>query len=240
MNNCMTFPIFHSASCTVSSIFFDDTTCYDKSFEKLEHDYAYILKNHCFCNKRKKEFLAGRYCGKKAIENLLESENASVIEINSDGTPKWPVGIVGTITHTRNLAGAAVGFSKNLQGIGIDYESILSIDRANYLKDSILTKKESTYFLKNEKMSFNVLCTAIFSAKESVFKCVYPLIREYFEADKIDILELDVLANCFKFRFSDELQNITNDFEFAGYWCCVNDKYICTLVEMRKIKRAFY
>lgn len=240
MSNCMTFPVFRFASCTVSSIFFDDITCHEESFEKLERDYAHILKSHRFCNKRKQEFLAGRYCGKRAIENLLKSENSLIIGINSDRTPKWPVGIVGTITHTQNLAGAAVGFSEDLQGIGIDYESILDADKANYLKDSILTEKENASFFKNEGMSFNILCTAIFSAKESVFKCIYPLIQKYFEADEINILELDVLTNCFKFRFLGDLENITNDFEFLGYWYCVNDQYICTLVEMKRIKRVFY
>lgn len=236
MNNDIIVPFFNSASCIIDSTFFSTDISCSNQFKELEHNYEHILENHKFCNKRKNEFLAGRYCGMRALRRLFNNKNDNnVIGMNSDRTPGWPRGIVGSITHTQDLAGAAVGSNKIFLGIGIDYEVILNTVKAIYLKDAILNKREIINFFNFNELSFNILCTLIFSAKESIFKCFYPLIHKYFEKDELEIFDIDLLKQCFKFRFLYELKNIING-EYLGYFY-LNSKYVCTLIEIKKHKR---
>ena len=69
---------------------------------------------------RRREFLGGRVCARRALELLGISPVAVPIAV--DGAPVWPDGIVGSITHKGRYRAAAVAFASDVAGLGIDAE----------------------------------------------------------------------------------------------------------------------
>ncbi|MDR3155778.1 MAG: 4'-phosphopantetheinyl transferase superfamily protein [Holosporaceae bacterium] len=226
------FP-FRMASCCNSTAFGYDFGN-NGLLEKLSVDYGSVPGFCNFCNKRKIEFLAGRYCSVKSIGDLIENTCNEVIGINADRTPRWPRGIVGSITHTKGFASAAVAFQKNVLGVGIDVEIILSEEKAKNLKDGILNKVERDNFLYTKsEITFNTLCTIVFSAKESIFKCIYPLIRRYFDISEVEIFAIDLSINQFKFRLPKEMKNVFTSPDCVGC-VSIDGQYVYTAVELLK------
>jgi enterobactin synthetase component D len=135
-------------------------------------------------NKRKAEFIAGRYCASRALQMLPllpAGDNSTDISIGDKRQPLWPIGLTGSITHSHGFAAAAVANTDNFRSIGIDSEHIVKHETAENVASHILTSAES--FLDNQLITSNSdqYLTLVFSAKESLFKCLYPLVLRYFD-----------------------------------------------------------
>jgi 4'-phosphopantetheinyl transferase EntD len=226
------FP-FRMTSCC-NSIAFDYDFENNDLLKKFAVNYNSISDFCNFCDKRKIEFLAGRYCSVKSISNLIKNTYSGVIGINADRTPCWLEGVVGSITHTKGRASAAVAFQEDVLGIGIDSEVILSEEKAKNLKDGILSEVEQDNFLYTEsETTFNILCTIVFSAKESIFKCIYPLMHRYFDIDEVEIFSIDLPMNQFRFSLSKEMKNVFGRSDYVGC-VCIDEQYVYTAVELLK------
>src|ERR1700720_1454604 len=73
--------------------------------------------------KRQREFLAGRWCAKQALQCL--GAGSTHVAIAEDRAPIWPGGVVGSITHTGDFAAAAVAWAADVAALGIDSEQII-------------------------------------------------------------------------------------------------------------------
>lgn len=69
---------------------------------------------------RRREFAAGRMCARRALERL--GVPPGPLPPGENGAPVWPDGIVGSITHKGRYRAAAVAFSHDLAGLGVDAE----------------------------------------------------------------------------------------------------------------------
>lgn len=130
-------------------------------------------------DKRKAEFLAGRVCAYQAMQQIgAEAELA----IGKSREPKWPVGIIGAITHTNDSALCAVIRKDNEQDvIGIDRENWIPHSDADMLHQQILQPQERALLEQHSSLPFNKLLTICFSAKESIFKAYFTKVGEYFD-----------------------------------------------------------
>jgi|ERR1700722_8965111 4'-phosphopantetheinyl transferase EntD len=92
---------------------------------------------------RTAELEAGRVYAKRALE-MMGIENVD-LPVGPDRAPRWPVGVVGSLTHVRGRGGshiaAAVGWARDIRGIGIDVEYTTTAPAPKVWK-SILTKRE--------------------------------------------------------------------------------------------------
>ena len=127
--------------------------------------------------KRRAEFILGRICAHGALSRFgLESE--PILRIPETKEPCWPDSIWGSITHSAGFAAVAVGLKKEIKGVGIDLESFSrSVDfniRRHVCVDSELEWLESL-----PTKQANRALRIIFSAKESIFKCIYPSTKKY-------------------------------------------------------------
>ena len=68
--------------------------------------------------KRKREFTAGRILARRALSFL--GFGAVSLPVSEHRYPIWPSGIVGSISHTADMAGVVVALSKAYSGIGFD------------------------------------------------------------------------------------------------------------------------
>jgi 4'-phosphopantetheinyl transferase EntD len=139
-------------------------------------------------HKRQREFLAGRWCAKQALQCLgVDSTDIGMAE---DRAPIWPDGIVGSITHTAGFAAAAVAWAADITGLGIDSEPIIDPAAVCDIAD-ICMVDEAMLFEAPSGHSFCEFCTFVFSAKEAVFKCLFPLTRKFLEFSDVRITSLD-------------------------------------------------
>src|SRR4030088_878529 len=138
--------------------------------------------------KRQREFLAGRWCAEEALQCL--GAGSTDVAMAKDRTPIWPVGVVGSITHTGDFAAAAVAWAADIAGLGIDSEQIINPAAARDIAD-ICMVDEATLFKAAHGRSFCEFCTFVFSAKEAVFKCLFPLTRKFLEFSDVRITSLD-------------------------------------------------
>jgi 4'-phosphopantetheinyl transferase EntD len=179
-------------------------------------------------NKRKAEFLAGRYCAKTVLAQYDMTDFTIVADKNR--APQWPVGFKGAITHSNNNALVALSNNEAILGIGIDIESIMSDKTMNDVKSAIVLGDENN-FLNHDSMSPNTVVSTIFSIKESFFKAAYPSTGFYFDFDAVQITKLDPINNCFTLKVCQALNpQIRPGMVFSGQFTFVGDQVLSFLI----------
>jgi 4'-phosphopantetheinyl transferase EntD len=121
---------------------------------------------------RRREFITSRRCAREALAKLGQS--AVAIRSGARREPRWPAGIVGSITHTEGFRAAAVAPISVLASIGIDAE------QNQPLPDGVeqhVTVPGELEMLANFAGSptGTQWGRLLFSAKESVYKAWFPL-----------------------------------------------------------------
>lgn len=139
--------------------------------------------------KRKLEFLLGRYCASRALSYFNVS--IKLLERNQDRTPHWPIGYVGSISHTDNQAIACVAKEVNYSAIGIDIERIIAEDFYPALKKYVIMPSELV--LINEKVDYDklMLATLLFSAKESLYKLLFKKTTVTLDFNSVSLVNLN-------------------------------------------------
>jgi enterobactin synthetase component D len=163
---------------------FDQDNYQDDLFSKLGIQFPSEI-THAY-KKRKAEFLAGRYCAHLALSyfGLMNTP----IPIGPNRSPLWPADIAGSITHADNLAICAI--NNKPQALGIDYEPTIAINTANKIKSHIINRAEEA-LLSKSGLPFRQWMTIAFSTKESLFKALYPTVKQYFDFLDAEIVHID-------------------------------------------------
>ncbi len=128
------------------------------------------------------EFTAGRTCAHKAL--ALLGIPSSGVPIGPQREPLWPSGVVGSISHSSDLAVAAVAPITVLHAIGIDIEPALPLD--SDLLSSICRPAELARLRSGPDTALRA--KLVFSAKESVYKCLWPSTRQFLEFSDVEIV----------------------------------------------------
>lgn len=129
-------------------------------------------------SRRKQEFAAGRACAHDALRDLGYSEKP--ILVGSLRQPIWPKGVVGSITHDGDYCIAAIMRKVQVFSVGIDLTQNAPISAD--VVSLICTSSEAralrvAWPLKDMTGAFRTL----FSIKESLFKCLCPIIGRLFD-----------------------------------------------------------
>lgn len=117
-------------------------------------------------DKRRRTFAFGRACARAALGREI------AIPIGQGGAPVWPAGVTGSITHTDEHAAAAVGRGP----IGIDLETLAHAARTPDLLAMVALPSER-----------DQPAALVFSAKESVYKCLYPTAGHFLEFHDVEL-----------------------------------------------------
>ncbi len=143
--------------------------------------------------KRKREFTAGRILARRALSSL--GFGAVSLPVSEHRYPIWPSGIVGSISHTVDMAGVVVALSKAYSGIGFDIALGESVQPDLYRM--ILDDKELSQVKSNAVAD---VPTVIFSYTKSVFKAVIPQFLESldFQDVRMDISDGRFVEVCHK------------------------------------------
>lgn len=126
---------------------------------------------------RRDSFALGRIAARLALKRLLP-EPPPILS-GDDGAPCWPDGIVGSISHSGEWGVAAVDRASRSLSLGIDLEHLqgqVDLEIATLVADA----EELRWIDANPRRLL-----ALFSAKESVFKALYPHCRMRFDFDAV-------------------------------------------------------
>lgn len=137
--------------------------------------------------KRQAEFLAGRLCARAALQQLDHLN--CIPAIGEDRAPVWPAHISGSITHSTGHAAAIVAHKAQWRGLGMDLENVLDLERAERLAGEILTADELQRMGALPREQHALLVTLTFSAKESLFKALYPIVQKRFYFEHAEVME---------------------------------------------------
>jgi len=148
--------------------------------------------------KRQVEFAAGRFCAREALQQL-GCESRATLAIGQHRAPLWPAGYLGSISHGDGLAIAVVTTARSWRGLGIDMERILTNAAAEPLVEHLMTAAEQAVG-NAAGLPLARWLSLVFSAKESLFKALYPGVGRYFDFLDAEVCELQEQQSCIALR----------------------------------------
>jgi 4'-phosphopantetheinyl transferase EntD len=119
--------------------------------------------------RRRVVFALGRSAARDGLREL--GFGKVPIGRGSGGEPLWPHGVVGAISHSRELAVAVVGRSRYYVGLGVDVEELSRAPSARAAR--LVCRPSELAWVDPESGSERLLM--LFSAKEAIFKALYPI-----------------------------------------------------------------
>ncbi|HBY2266971.1 TPA: 4'-phosphopantetheinyl transferase superfamily protein [Klebsiella pneumoniae] len=142
-------------------------------------------------HKRRREFLAGRLC---ALHSLLEMGVDAEFPLPAqDRMPIWPPGILGSISHCASVAVAMAAPASRFHALGIDVETLIDAEVAQDIRRSVGRDCELDCLERNIPCRARSL-TLLFSAKEALYKALYPLSRQYKDFHAAEIISCQTKA----------------------------------------------
>ncbi|WP_051830999.1 4'-phosphopantetheinyl transferase family protein [Streptomyces violens] len=174
-------------------------------------------------DKRRQEYATVRHCARKALVRL--GVGPVPIPPRQDGpawarrAPRWPEGVVGSMTHCDGYRAAAVARAEAVLALGVDAEPNEPLPAG--ISDTVMGPEErataARLSLSHPQVAWERL---VFSAKESVFKTWYPLTGRW-----LDFTECTVRPDPERGTFTGTLgvpgpvvEGVRVN-RFSGLWC---------------------
>ena len=127
--------------------------------------------------KRRLQYAAGRHCALAALRRL--GVDVASVPRATDGLPVWPAGVTGSISHCDDLACAVVVRTAQARAAGLDVERVVSRRRAARVGPLVVDRDE-LLAARAAGLDEALGVTLLFSAKETLFKCLFPVVRQWF------------------------------------------------------------
>lgn len=180
--------------------------------------------------KRRAEYLAARYAAKL----LLEDEGCDGdVGCSLSRAPIWPAGFCGSISHTNNFAIASIVPCHAALILGIDIEIL---DSKSIVKAAeIFTTPTEQALLASCNIVYETALLIAFSAKESLFKALYPEVKHSFGFKTSRICQLDISACRITFELMQTLTPTWTKGSFLYGYFSLQDSKVITLTTQHKI-----
>jgi len=131
--------------------------------------------------KRRREFTAGRLSAREALAKL--GIHGFPLVVGEARVPVWPPGVVGSISHCKGFCGVAVARQDAVAGLGLD------VERADALEPELLVRICTPR--ERERLAARAGAPdpgkLTFCAKESFYKCYFPLTREFLGFQDVEV-----------------------------------------------------
>jgi 4'-phosphopantetheinyl transferase EntD len=143
-------------------------------------------------NRRRAEFGTARVCARRALAELGFAPSS--LHPNPDGSPRWPHGAIGSITHTEGYCAVVVARSSGASGLGLDVEADTALDVD--LEAIVCAAPERRWLDRCPADQRGRLAKLVFSAKEAFYKCQHSTTRSSLDFQEVE-LALDIDAGTF-------------------------------------------
>ncbi|MEY2932175.1 MAG: hypothetical protein RL033_2924 [Pseudomonadota bacterium] len=180
---------------------------------------------------RRQQYTAGRLLARQAWRELGV---APVPLLNDEQrVPRWPEGIVGSITHTHGWCAAVVARTEQVSALGVDVEAATPLDVD--LWERICRPEERALLFAQPERAAGLLAKATFSAKESIYKALYPRVRVFLDFQAMHIT-LEPHAAAGSSRWQATLQVPWGPFvagqRFGSGWLSIDADWILTAIAL--------
>jgi enterobactin synthetase component D len=181
--------------------------------------------------KRKSDFLAGRALVSRAFDELgLLNQN---IAVGPKRSPIWPKGMNGSISHTGQHC-ACIATTQPNTAVGIDIEQMLKPNGLKSVRRIAMTTNDTDVVASHSLFSTQHLCTLIFSAKETLYKALFPTVQAFFGFDAAT-LHCDPTENTIWLRLTRSLHpSLQKNQVFALRHQQLDDKILTWLIYREK------
>ena len=132
---------------------------------------------------RRQEFVTGRLLARQALVKF--AVDRFPLKVGKNREPLWPDGLIGSITHTLGFCAVAVGRRQDIGGLGIDVERMDRVQEEIWL--TVCTPAELHFLQYLPECKRQSYAALFFSAKESFYKCQYPLTQKWIEFQDVTI-----------------------------------------------------
>ncbi|NWE29376.1 4'-phosphopantetheinyl transferase family protein [Pseudomonas gingeri] len=134
---------------------------------------------------RQAEYLAGRYCVRRA-EHTLHGRYSHIAS-GADRAPIWPPGLHGSLSHAGGYALAIVSASQSGYLLGIDVENLAREPEPEGVQRQIASREEMA--LLEPVLDAAGAFSLMFSAKEAIYKALYPRARRFIDFHEVACVE---------------------------------------------------
>ncbi|HZM76903.1 MAG TPA: 4'-phosphopantetheinyl transferase superfamily protein [Candidatus Limnocylindrales bacterium] len=132
---------------------------------------------------RRREFTTVRHCARQAMTRL--GINPVPVLRDPKGAPLWPEGVVGSMTHCAGYRAAVLAPATALPSIGIDAEPNAPLPKG--VARLVMSPAEREALHSNGDVAWDRL---LFSAKESIYKAWYPVVKRWLGFLDVDVIIL--------------------------------------------------
>ena len=129
-------------------------------------------------DRRRFEFSTGRWLARQGMRELGLPESA--VPCGPAREPLWPRGIVASISHSASSCALAIASREHYRGVGLDLE--LSSPPKDELARLIVSPAEPPAYRRGDMLRL------VFSAKEAIFKCLYPICGTFIDFHHIEVV----------------------------------------------------
>jgi 4'-phosphopantetheinyl transferase EntD len=182
--------------------------------------------------KRRREFTTARVCARRAMAKL--GVPAAPVLPGPHGEPRWPDGVVGSMTHCAGYRAAALARAAEVVTIGIDTEP------NDVLPEGVLrhiaTEDEESWVSELMRARPEVYWDRLlFSAKESVYKAWFPLAQRWLGFHDA-VVTVDPIGGTFEARLLVPGPTVAGRplTAFRGRWL-VRDGLVLTAIAIRAL-----
>ena len=180
--------------------------------------------------KRRNEFITGRSCARAALSQIGIESCALVPDEHR--VPKWPTGVVGSISHSVGLCCAVAAHADNITCLGVDIETITRISSG--VIERVVHPLEAKFVGDDQKRG-----SLIFSAKEAFFKAQFSNWKAWPNFDDL-AFHIDTSTSQLKVikiadRLSSDLRSAVESMQFRYAFF---DNYVLTLCWLDKGYRS--
>lgn len=176
--------------------------------------------------KRRAEYLAGRYAARQLLQEVGYN---GVVATGADRAPIWPIGWRGSISHTETLAIAVLTPNYTSINLGVDIE-IFRPYIIQEIANNFATDDECALLTANV-LPFETMLHIVFSAKESLFKALYPLVHHIFDFEVAKLCEFDSHNQSFTLELTRQLSpSLSIGYRTTGHYMISQGSVITMVV----------
>ena len=183
------------------------------AYELMQEEASAATK---FSARRLREFKLGRACARELLVTLGFADFP--VRVGSSRQPIWPAELTGSISHAGEIAICAIAAKQQVAGIGIDIEVIAP--ETFDLFATVASDAERERFPLQTDCDY--LAKLLFSAKESVFKCQFPLTGQW-----LDFKDVSLALDFANGRFMTAVTHQNNKLSIVGTWD-ISEQHIVT------------
>lgn len=161
-------------------------------------------------NKRKAEYFAGRYLVARELQSRGFSHQP--LEQNVDRSPRLPSDVIGSISHSNDLATVTVLPSSNVnrENIGIDIQHLISSEVCDDIENMVAAVQEVDLVVRYG-LTRTEAVTLLFSAKEAIYKALARFVRRGLDFNSATLIEID--KGTVQFALSKDITSQISDSE---------------------------